>query len=83
MFLAGRKNGPAGRRFHLHSFDFAWKFDGGLYIDADEESDKTGTVCAVSDTVLSADRLGGEGLSHGARANDAQHAAKIINYAIA
>jgi hypothetical protein len=49
----------------------------------DEESDKAGTVCAVSDTVLAADGVGGEGLSHGARADDAQHAAKIVNYAIA
>jgi len=52
-------------------------------LNKDEASDKARTVCAVSDTFISADRLGGEGLSHGARADDAQHAAKIINYAIA
>jgi len=43
---------------------------GSLYIDGDEESDKAGTVCALSDTSISADRLGSEVLSHGARAND-------------
>jgi hypothetical protein len=49
----------------------------------DEESDKAGTVCAVSDSIITADRVGGEGLSHGARAGDAHHAAKIVIYAIA
>jgi hypothetical protein len=57
---------------------------GGLYIDwEDEESDKAGTVCAVSDFIIIADGVGGEGVSHGARASDAPHAAKIVNYAIA
>ena len=48
-----------------------------------EESDKAGTVCAVSDTIVTAHGVGGEGLSRGARARDAHHAAKIIIYAIA
>jgi hypothetical protein len=56
---------------------------GGLYIGGDEAFDQAGTVCAVSHTFISADRLGGEILSHGARANDSQLAAKIVNYAIA
>ena len=56
---------------------------GAVYWLQDEESDKAGTVCAVSDSVLAADRVGGEGVSHGARTIDAPHAAKIVNYAIA
>jgi hypothetical protein len=73
-----------GEGIGLLSFVFAWKFDGGdVYWLQDEESDQTGTVCALSDIVLSADGVGGEGLSHGARANDAPHAAKIVIYAIA
>jgi len=55
----------------------------GLYIDGDEAFDKAGTVCALPDTFINADRMGGEILSHGARADDGQYAAKIINYAIA
>jgi len=63
---------------------FAWKIDPvDVYCLQDEESDKAGTVCAVSDSVLAADRVGGEGVSHGARAIDAPHAAKIVIYAIA
>jgi hypothetical protein len=49
----------------------------------DEEFDKAGTVCALFDTLITANRMGGEGLSHGARADDGQHAAEIVNYAIA
>ncbi len=30
MKLGGNR---LGRRFHPHSFDFAWKFDGRLYIE--------------------------------------------------
>ena len=33
VFLASRQKRPGGRRcHHLQLFDFAWKFDGGLYI---------------------------------------------------
>jgi hypothetical protein len=53
------------------------------YNKPDEKSDKTGTACALSDTFISADRLGGEGLPHGAPAHHGQRATKIVNYAIA
>ena len=54
-----------------------------IILGKDEEFDEAGTVCALFDNVIIADGLGGEGLSHGARVDDVQHAAKIVNYAIA
>jgi hypothetical protein len=64
--------------------DFTWRFEmRPVYCAKDEEFNKAGTDCALFDIVITADRLGGEGLSDGPRAVDGQHAAKIVNYAIA
>jgi hypothetical protein len=49
----------------------------------DEESDKAGTVCAVSGFSIIAHGVGGEDVSRGSRGCDDRHAAKTVKYAIA
>jgi hypothetical protein len=65
-------------------YNFTWNFGKRpVYCAVDEEFDQAGTVCALFGYVITADRLGGKSLSHGACADDGQHAAKVMIYAIA
>ena len=58
----------------------AWKSGNWLYSDLGEIPDETGTVCALSDSVISSDRVGGEGLSHGASADGTHRAVRIVKF---